>query len=309
MTVNIEHEQGGETPAPRNQVDPSTTSSRPRGGGPRTPDGKRRSSQNATKHGIYAKSQIIKDEQDDDWLEHMAGMRESFQPQDYYQDTVVEQLAFNRWQRHREDRWLTETLQHQADAVEHYTRASFDPELMGLPEDEAAWWSSDPFDAHQAMELLRLGSPADTIPPLLVASFLTAFKRATNMEHPRNWPASANDPTVPDLEAVTVRHVLEGVEVAATAMKTDVFHVLARIDSEIDDALVHQMVRRADDQRNKAIMRTNALVLNDADFASHERRIAHLDKEYDRLLHRLEVAQRARGGALPPPIRVKIDES
>jgi hypothetical protein len=43
------------------------------------------------------------------------------------------------------------------------------------------------------------------------------------------------------------------------------------------------------------------------DFANHERRVAQLDKEHDRLLHRLEVAQRAQSGTLLPPLRVKID--
>ena len=302
----LEPDVGGETPAPENQVDSTTTASR--GGGPRTPEGKRRSSQNATKHGVYSKNQLIGDEQADDWLDHLAGMRESWRPQDYYQDTLVEKLAFNEWQMHREDRWLTETLQHQADGVEHFNRASLDPEQMDLPEDEVAWWSSDPFDAHVVLEALRLEDPDVSLSWIPVASFLTAFKRATHMDHPMNWPASADDPTAPDIESITVKHVREGIDEAAKKLRISAFKVLARIDYEISQAIVHKITRRSDDKRKKAISRTNALVLNDADFASHERRVAHLEKEHSRLEHRLEVAQRARGGVLPPPIRVKFSE-
>ena len=236
-------------------------------------------------------------------------MRQSFQPQDYNQDTLVEELAFNRWQKHREDRWLTETFQHQADGIEHFNRASIDPELLDLPEDEVAWWWSDPIHALHALELLRLGDPDRTFPPMSLAPFLVAFERVTHMKHPRNWPPSADDPTAPDLGAITVKHVLEGVEAAATALKSDVFHLLADLEREIIEALCYKSARQSDDQRNKAVMRTNALVLNDVDFTRHERRVALLEKEYDQLLHRLEVAERARGGALPAPIRVKISEN
>ena len=85
--------------------------------------------------------------------------------------------------------------------------------------------------------------------------------------------------------------------------------VLTGIEHEILVANHHRLLRDNDDKRKKEIMRTDALVLSDADFAKHERRVKLLNHEYKELLQLLEVAQRARGGALPPPLRLHRSES
>ena len=79
---------------------------------------------------------------------------------------------------------------------------------------------------------------------------------------------------------------VEGVEAAATALTSGVLDLLIDLKCEIVEAQVYKFMRQSEDQRNEAVMRTNALVLNDVDFAGHERRLALLDEEFDRLLHR-----------------------
>ena len=58
-----------------------------RGGGPRTPEGKRRSSRNAVKHGVFSRSPVVGGELDRDWLRHLEGMRKSFHPATEYEET------------------------------------------------------------------------------------------------------------------------------------------------------------------------------------------------------------------------------
>ena len=87
---------------------------------------------------------------------------------------------------------------------------------------------------------------------------------------------------------------VEGVEAAATALTSGVFDLLIDLKCEIVEAQVYKFMRQSEDQRNEAVMRTNALVLNDVDFAGHERRLALLDEEFDRLLHRRFVGPQIR---------------
>ena len=81
--------------------------------------------------------------------------------------------------------------------------------------------------------------------------------------------------------------------------------VLAEIEHEIWMAQIHEMQREIEDRRRTELERIDALVLNEADFAGHQRWSPSYDKEHERLLKQLELSQRARGGSLPPPIRVQ----
>ena len=143
------------------------------------------------------------------------------------------------------------------------------------------------------------------MPFLCLASYLTAFERCTGRVHPRAWLGVQGEP---DLDAVTVGQVLEGVDEAAQAAGCARHQVLTAVEHEIMQARIHEVLRESDDRRRMGIERTDALVLNEADFAGHERRVNFLDKEHERLLKQLELSQRARGGALPPPIRLQRSE-
>ena len=138
---------GGPEPSPATSATPGggpTAALNDRGGGPKSPKGKRRSSRNATKHGVFAKGPIIGDEQAEDFEDLRQGLEESYRPLGRNEEFLVHQISLNRWKRLREERWIAEKLQHQLDGIGRATRASTYPELMGLPEDEAAWWASDP---------------------------------------------------------------------------------------------------------------------------------------------------------------------
>jgi hypothetical protein len=83
---------------------------RRRGGGPKTPEGKQRSSQNSTRHGLRAKKiRLLPGEEQSDYDEMVAGWHKQWQPDDYQEHKFVETLIHNDWMHRRAERWLMET--------------------------------------------------------------------------------------------------------------------------------------------------------------------------------------------------------
>ncbi len=68
--------------------------------GPRTQQGKQKSSRNATKHGVFSKVIILETESKARYEELLAGLRETLQPEGALEELLVEKLATTVW-RHR----------------------------------------------------------------------------------------------------------------------------------------------------------------------------------------------------------------
>jgi hypothetical protein len=78
-----------------------------RGGGPKTPHGRARSSRNSLQHGLRAtKVQLLPDESQEEYDEMVAGWRKQFLPADYQEEKLVETLILNDWLHRRALRWL-----------------------------------------------------------------------------------------------------------------------------------------------------------------------------------------------------------
>jgi hypothetical protein len=319
MAIQTEHNPGGNKKGATAESSPETQPKRDRsaapvshrGGGPSTLKGKRRSSQNATKHGVFSKSPVIDNECEEDWIEHWEGYRKSFQPQGSVEELHVSQMALNRWQRLREERWMAEKLQLQFKGIEHCNRQSIDPK-MDLPEDEAAWAASSPTAAMIVLELLEESDPHAIVPPKAVVSFLLAYERVTGsfdlFAELGSLRAQDHDQGPFDPYAISVGQIHGWIQLAARGLGVSDRFVIDGIETEIRTAFHHELLRQNDLARRDEILSADALVLNGVDFAGHERRVNLLDKEYERNLKWLEVSQRARGGALPPPIRLHHSE-
>ncbi len=78
-----------------------------RGGGPRTPEGKARSSLNALKHGLSARKVVLKCESQEEFDELLAGLTEAWQPVDTMEAAIVADMAAARWRLQRI--WSVET--------------------------------------------------------------------------------------------------------------------------------------------------------------------------------------------------------
>ncbi len=143
---------------------PTVSGTRPkRGGGPRTPKGKRIASQNSTRHGILSRSPIVGDEQLEDWEAFLDGFFESFLPVGALEDTLVYGMALNRWQCFRLDRWQRDRIEAQVAMADFASRDALELALASLPEDEARWVGYDAADVLDALDTLMRCSEASEL--------------------------------------------------------------------------------------------------------------------------------------------------
>ncbi len=79
-------------------------------GGPKTTEGKKRSSRNSTTHGLRAtRVLILADESQDDYDETRDGWLTTYEPANYHETRLVDQLILNDWLLQRANRRLLET--------------------------------------------------------------------------------------------------------------------------------------------------------------------------------------------------------
>ena len=306
---NDDGSQGAGAPAASptaNRTSGPSTPSLSRSGRPKASKRKRRAPLNAIKHGVFSRSPVIGDESEEDFLDHWEGLRASYDPRGHNEELIVHDLAVNRLQRYREERWLSEKLRLQIDGVDHCNKADMDQSR--LPDDEAAWQAFDPLDGQLALGYVLTKDPDAEVGFGLLMAYVTAFERVTGQTHPKIWLPQEDELDAQFLP-VTVGQLLAQLEAGASKAGMTKLQLVSQMGVEFHRAHLCQVLRSQDDRRNREIQLNDALVLNEADFAAHERRVNHLDKEYERLERRLETAQRARGGALPPPLRLHRSES
>jgi hypothetical protein len=82
---------------PQPSIGATTTEPKKRGGGPRTPEGKRRSSLNATKFGIFSKICIAPAEELATYTAHCSAYAAALQPMGIIESDIVQQIADLRY--------------------------------------------------------------------------------------------------------------------------------------------------------------------------------------------------------------------
>jgi hypothetical protein len=100
VTVQNEVDPAAE-PKPESSEDKVSFAITNRRGGPRTQSGKRRSGQNAVKHGIFSKAVVLPNESAADFDRLLAGYRDSLQPLGAFEEDLVEKLAAIQWRLRR----------------------------------------------------------------------------------------------------------------------------------------------------------------------------------------------------------------
>ena len=79
----------------------------PKKRGPKTPEGKARSSMNALKHGLRARSfGILPEEGQAEWAQHVQDLRQGYGPVDAAEEKLVAAIAVAMWNEIRADRTL-----------------------------------------------------------------------------------------------------------------------------------------------------------------------------------------------------------
>ena len=103
-------------------------------GGPKTPAGKKRSSENSTAHGLRStRPSILPDEAREEYDETRRGWIETYEPDGYHEVRLVEQLILNEWLLKRANRRLmeaeaeedlTDEGEHRRELIQRYKTTS-----------------------------------------------------------------------------------------------------------------------------------------------------------------------------------------
>jgi hypothetical protein len=96
---------------------------RKKGPGPKTPQGKARSSRNAIRSGIHATDPVIAGERSEDWQAHRAGVLASVERESYLETFFAERMASTSWRLNRVTRY----------EVTEFTRANKGSQVFLLP--------------------------------------------------------------------------------------------------------------------------------------------------------------------------------
>ena len=103
-----------------------------RSSGPRSEEGKRRSRENALKHGLTARTVLLPDENIEAFHEHMSGWFDSQQPRDQTESSLVERMAFAMWRIGRLERTEAGSMHANADAQEDQLEVKEELEVIEL---------------------------------------------------------------------------------------------------------------------------------------------------------------------------------
>jgi hypothetical protein len=278
---------------------------RKRGGGPSTAKGREVSSKNATRHGILSRSPIVGDEQQADWEEHLAGMRDSWRPMGHFEDVLTYEGALNRWRRSRLEQWSNGVVQHQIDVASMPSRDSLERGLDALPADEEYWFGVDTQAVLRTVDAIEEDASL-SISTEQAAGILRALTVISGL-HAGTAPIGP----VPALteRGATVGEVQGWLDQVAEQVGATRDQVLSDVRREVTAALVLQRMRSEEDGRVQALALSIAYLPNDGDAGREMRYGAYLDREFERLVKNLEKFQRARQGTLSTPIRIEVDQS
>ena len=185
--------------------------------GPATPEGRAKSSQNRTSHGLTAKSIVLPGESNEEYQLLFAGYIEQFAPQGVVETELVETMAAARWRLRRlnqiETNLLSTELVRRAEAID----AEFNDMEDG---DRLAWVFQKLADHGQTLALLVRYEATIT------RSYDRAFKQLRTLQSDRTRPqrneptaAAASTVTVPDLPVTSSPPPIFGFPHADTSSK------------------------------------------------------------------------------------------
>jgi hypothetical protein len=278
-----------------------------RGGGPKSEKGKRVSARNATKYGVFSNVPVVGDERLEDWEEHLEGMRQSLAPVGHYEGGLTDQAALNRWKRARLDRWETEVIRHQIGLVSTRSPEALEQAHNAIPEDEVRWLGYNPEAAVVALDSLPTSNPSDLVGAEAVDAVLRALELCFHLDGATSWLGRPEEVEISPGQESSTEQVRQCIEVVATHRGLSFAEVLGAARAEADTAALFQARRMEYDDRVHSMRLSQAYVLNEKDADRNIRYSAQLDREFDRIIKHLEVAQRARGDDPSPLVRVEFE--
>jgi hypothetical protein len=275
--------------------------------GPRTEPGKKRSSQNALKSGIFSRVILLKGESNLEYQSLLKGLWKSLQPEGKLEDILVEKLATTLW---RHQRLLI------AEAAEVRKNSEFpevnSPQLeriqMGMPLEYVGLISKayDRDILERCLELLtelEQGIDTNGFDEELDGLLLRTIYGDPNRRHIR---LTLQDKYSNWLDTARVDEEERAREGYATPENCKQ-NVLLLISAEIVSLKQDQKKRESIKSERTKLEILRQSVPDSRGLDRLLRYETHLSREIDRILNRLERLQRIRKGQpLPPQVDVKI---
>lgn len=281
-------------------------SARPRRGGPRTARGRRAVAQNATSHGVLNQSPVVAGESPKEWKAHLRGFRESLQPRDYYQDSLVIQAAEASFKLRRLDGFERGVIENQVEAVDD-SDVEHAAWSLEAPEFAEIWLEANASGALSIFPGLLEREDQSSLPLEVGVPALLAVFQAAGTEVWTNWPGVASlymntlhsqDVTIARLQCL-VKAVSSRKGQPADAFLEHCTRVLVEGAGYSSDYQLRMLEARTRKYRE-------AIIPNERALNNIMRYRASLERTRDRAIARLEEAQLASTGSLPPPVRIDL---
>ena len=187
-SAHPQHRPGGDDVAAVNGLAPprgGRGAGQGKGGGPKTPEGKARSSRNATKHGIYSPNPAAGGEAPEDYEVLLEGLRRHFEPTDLYAEELVAKVADELWTLRRISRATSALIDLQHDGVDPVRPSLLKPIVV-----ETFNFSAFKTPVAAMWDLLRIDSLPDDhqLDDEVVADLTLAVNRvSSSVPAPAGW--------------------------------------------------------------------------------------------------------------------------
>jgi hypothetical protein len=275
--------------------------------GPKTAAGKRRSSRNALKSGIFSKAPLLNGESRAEYESTLSGLREDLQPHGTLEAATVDEICWVLWCKRRLRRAEHAEITYapgfkrddlrQAEEIEAWDQMQAEESAGGLLR-----LSSNTLLIQQALEEMKIfrkifeitGFQGDREPPMLMRIYGKAAP--FGILHLFRFNSTL---------AKAARNGKEGAQSAEELKES----MVGYLDSEIERLrlLVHRAERWL--LRRREYEAIAALAPSEQAMDRFIRYGAHLSREVDRLLNRLERLKRMRlGQPGPPTVRLELND-
>lgn len=270
--------------------------------GPRTAEGKRRSSRNSTKSGIYSVSPVLEGlESSAEWESFRSSLVACVSPLGQMEEIFAERIALNAWRLRRIIRFETATIAHELkkcwEVVERI--------------EESSSWKTGVLDAiihfDQAAESAKFD--ADEVELILWQAFASSSEEAGRFElevaFESYWESQSGEEIWP--KAQIRQAILERAEL----IHSDLLEFLKKMKSDAKDAqdtYLEELAEAKSKAQQKACM---SLVLTEELLERAHRSESHLSRQLRADLHELQRLRFAKLGVvtgLAPTPHVKLED-
>lgn len=284
---------GGHVPdAPSHAHVPQAT----RGGGPRTSEGKRISSQNACKHGLLSQDPVAGGESIEDWNEFLDGVQNHYGPIGIFEQECARHIALELWYLRRVERQIKSVSQERS--------------MFAMPPAPSSYVEIADLEFRDPDGVLDVLMNLDSLPDDLDLSevvfediemtVMTTSAEQFNFEIP-GWD--------PDSRRTTVASLRQFLQLAAekTGLQRNV--VIKRVVDRANEFLSKAPERLSRRRRKQA---RHVALANRVDLPDYDeyQKLLRYKRSHERSLSKwiaiLETSQRARMNTLPPPIRLQV---